>query len=71
MTVSITERTMKQPDEASPLATFWRSEDGATSIEYSLIVALIFLAIVAAVRTFSESTSGMYSGISDDLSSAN
>ena len=46
---------------------FLRSEDGATSIEYGLIVALIFLAIIASVRAFSESTSGMYTTVSDTL----
>ncbi len=47
---------------------FLRNEDGATSIEYSIIVALIFLAIVASVRTFSQSTSGMYTTVSNTLS---
>lgn len=49
------------------LNDFLSNEDGATSIEYSLIVALIFLAIVASVRTFSETTSGMYTTVSDTL----
>lgn len=44
---------------------FVRNEDGATAIEYSLIVALIFLAIVGAVKEFRNSTSEMYSEISD------
>ena len=44
---------------------FARNEDGATAIEYSLIVALIFLAIVGAVKEFRNSTSEMYSEISD------
>ena len=48
---------------ASRARTFWDNEDGATSIEYSLIVGLIFLAIVGAVRSYSESTSDMYGEI--------
>ena len=46
---------------------FLRNEDGATAIEYGLIVSLIFLAIVASVRAFSENTSGMYTSVSDTL----
>ena len=46
---------------------FVRDEDGATAIEYSLIVALIFLAIIAAVNSFASSTNDMYSEISSAL----
>ena len=46
---------------------FAADEDGATAIEYSLIVALIFLAIVGAVRSFADSTNDMYSEISSTL----
>jgi pilus assembly protein Flp/PilA len=42
---------------------FGRDERGATAIEYGLIVALIFLAIVASVRSFANTTSDMYSHI--------
>ena len=40
-----------------------RCESGATSIEYGLIVSLIFLAIIAAIRQVSGSTSDMYGEI--------
>lgn len=46
---------------------FVRCERGATAIEYSLIVSLIFLAIVAAVRNYTASTSDMYSAINSVL----
>ena len=46
---------------------FLRCERGATAIEYSLIVSLIFLAIVAAVRNYTASTSDMYSTINSVL----
>lgn len=42
---------------------FRRDDGGATSIEYGLIVALIFLVIVASVRSVSGTTSEMYSQI--------
>lgn len=47
---------------------FAHDERGATAIEYSLIVALIFLAIVGAVRAYVNSTSEMYSEISNAMS---
>lgn len=49
------------------VAAFLRCERGATAIEYSLIVGLIFLAIVAAVRNYTASTSDMYSMITSAL----
>lgn len=42
---------------------FAQDARGATAIEYSLIIALIFLAIVGAVRSYVDSTSEMYSEI--------
>ena len=42
-------------------------ERGATAIEYGLIVALIFLAIIGAVNNFTQETSNMYSDISSAL----
>lgn len=46
---------------------FAADESGATAIEYGLIVALIFVTIVAAVRGYVNSTSGMYSEISSAM----
>lgn len=52
---------------ARVLKRFAREEQGATVIEYGLIVSLIFLAIVAAVKGYVNSTSEMYSEIEDNL----
>ena len=60
--------TIAPPKQNRIVNDFLRDEDGATAIEYSLIVALIFLAVVASVRAFSDSTSGMYTSVSDTLS---
>ena len=49
------------------LQDFRRCESGATAIEYALIVALIFLAVLAAVQSLGSSTSGMYTNISDSM----
>jgi pilus assembly protein Flp/PilA len=46
---------------------FARDERGATAIEYSLIVGLIFLAIVTSVNTFASNTNTMYSEIASAM----
>ena len=46
---------------------FIHDEEGATAIEYGLIVALIFLAVVGAIKQFTNSTSEMYSEIGDAI----
>ncbi|MEL7490866.1 MAG: Flp family type IVb pilin [Pseudomonadota bacterium] len=48
-------------------ARFLEDEDGATAIEYGLIVSLIFVAIVGAVRQYATNTENMYSEISSNL----
>ncbi len=49
---------------------FRADDNGATAIEYSLIVSLIFLAIMAAVRSVSATTSDNYDTITTTLSGA-
>lgn len=39
---------------------FLSDESGATSIEYGLIISLIFLTIVTAVTAFGDQSSGMF-----------
>lgn len=57
----------KQRSLKSLVDDFKQDDNGATAIEYSLIVGLIFLAIVAAVRSYTESTSAMYNEIDETL----
>jgi len=52
------------------LRRFRRDETGATAIEYGLIVALIFLAIVGGVTTFASNENIMYTKISTAVSGA-
>jgi pilus assembly protein Flp/PilA len=52
---------------ASRVNHFRADESGATAIEYGLIVALIFLAIVASVRAFTGSANEMYGTIDDAM----
>jgi len=46
---------------------FARDESGATAIEYGLIVSLIFLAIMAAVNSFTQQAQVMYSDIASNM----
>jgi pilus assembly protein Flp/PilA len=48
---------------------FRNDESGATAIEYGLIVALIFLAIIGAVKNFGATTNEMYTGIETEINS--
>jgi Flp pilus assembly pilin Flp len=54
----------RHEDKKSALTEFGQSfhkdEKGATAIEYALIAALVFLAIVSSIHAFSSSTNNMY-----------
>lgn len=43
---------------------------GATAVEYGLILALIFLAMVGAIQTFGNETIGMWTGVADKVERA-
>ncbi len=49
---------------------FREDESGATAIEYSLIVALIFLAILGAAKGFGDSSNEMYTNIETEITNA-
>lgn len=46
---------------------FCGDEKGTTAIEYTLIIGLIFLVIIAGVRAYSESASEIYSTIQSGI----
>jgi len=52
------------------LQALWADKRGATAIEYGLIAALIFLAIVTAVSSFAGKTTAMYTYINDTITAA-
>jgi pilus assembly protein Flp/PilA len=52
------------------LARLWRDETGATAVEYGLIVAFIFLAIVGGLSAFATNENVMYTKISTAVSGA-
>jgi pilus assembly protein Flp/PilA len=52
------------------LSRLWRDEAGATAVEYGLIVAFIFLAIVGGLSAFASNENIMYTKISNAVSGA-
>ncbi|MFT4096744.1 MAG: Flp family type IVb pilin [Rhodoblastus sp.] len=49
------------------ICLFFKDESGATAIEYSLIAALIGVAVIAAVRKMGTTMSAKFSGIANNL----
>ena len=52
------------------IARFLRNDDGATAIEYGLICALIFLAIVTSISALANTQNGGLAATVDKLSTA-
>lgn len=52
------------------MTRFGRDQSGATAIEYGMIIALMFLAIVAAVTLFATNTGGMFDRIKEAIAGA-
>jgi pilus assembly protein Flp/PilA len=52
------------------LKTLGRDDSGATAVEYGLILALIFLAMVGAVQSFGNETIGMWDRVSSTVKTA-
>ena len=50
--------------------TIARDEKGATAVEYGLILALVFLAMLGAVQAFGQNTIVMWTDTSDTISNA-
>ncbi|MFN3945413.1 MAG: Flp family type IVb pilin [Allosphingosinicella sp.] len=48
----------------------FKDERGATAIEYGLILALVFLAMVGAVNSFADVVINMWMGVSNDVVAA-
>lgn len=52
------------------MACFCKDEDGITAIEYALIAALIFLAIIGSVAATGTSVQGLYQSVATEVSDA-
>ncbi len=51
--------------------SFWRDDRGATALEYALLAALIFLAILATVRALGGELNSTFENIDSELDTAN
>jgi len=49
------------------LTKLWKSEDGATAIEYGLIAALIAVAAIAAFQLVGTNLTSVFDNVSSDL----
>lgn len=49
------------------LVRFWVSEDGATAIEYAIIISLMILAIIAAFFNMGNSASDMWNDLATHI----
>lgn len=47
-----------------------RDESGATAVEYGLILALIFLAMVGALVSFGDGTVGLWNHVTDQVTTS-
>ncbi len=54
---------------ARPLFRFLRNEDGATAVEYALLLALIFVVCVSAIQTFGKTTQNTFQYSVDKITS--
>jgi Flp pilus assembly pilin Flp len=52
------------------LARLRRDEAGATAVEYSLILACIFLVIIGAMSLFANNETNMYHTVSNSIGNA-
>jgi pilus assembly protein Flp/PilA len=51
------------------LRRLWRNKQGATAVEYGLILALIFLAIVVAVQGVADQNTRLWNKVDSNMPS--
>lgn len=61
---------MKTVQIERALHVFWSEQDGVTSIEYALLAALIFGAIVVSVGLLGDTVEALYGDIADKVAKA-
>ena len=49
------------------LTRFLRDEEGATAVEYAVLLALILVVMIAAITSFGGATGGMWGNIDSEL----
>ncbi|WHO40330.1 Flp family type IVb pilin [Sphingobium sp. AP49] len=48
-------------------SALWRSERGATAVEYGLILAMIVLAMITALQSVATRTTGMWNNVATEV----
>ena len=51
------------------LTKLGRDESGATAVEYGLILAMVFLAMIGAVQAFGQEAIALWDSIADEIES--
>lgn len=52
------------------LLRFGRDDSGATSLEYGLIISLVFLVMLTALTAFGDTTTGIFNGAMNSVRTA-
>lgn len=52
---------------SSLLRGLWHSEDGATAVEYAVMLALILMAVIGAIGAVGAQNGGMWGGVDTKL----
>lgn len=52
------------------IVAFLRNEDGATAVEYAVLLALILVVVIASISSFGATTGGMWGNIDSRLQGA-
>lgn len=52
------------------IAKFFFEEDGATAVEYAVMLAMILLSAIATISVFGSESGGLWGGIDTDLQGA-
>jgi pilus assembly protein Flp/PilA len=53
-----------------PILGIFKDQRGATAVEYGLILAMIFLAMVGAISLFATASVGMWNNVSEAVQGA-
>jgi pilus assembly protein Flp/PilA len=55
---------------AAYVRTFLKDEDGPTAVEYAVMLALVLMAVIGAINSVGNSTSGMWQDNADKITGA-
>ena len=53
------------------LREFWRHKQGATSVEYALIMVIVGVGVIVSLQTMGTALTDIFTGIADHVESVN